>query len=71
MIDDDNPLAQALNVAGIVARQEDSRILRFVERTDRLANLLLGHYIQTDGWLIQEGQFQQIYGWACAKSRQV
>ena len=44
VVDDDDALAQAFNVARVMAGEEDRRAFAFVQQLDRVANLLLGYH---------------------------
>ena len=56
MVDDDDALAERLDVGQVVRRQEHRRALLPVDLLQELAHVRLGDDVEADGGLVQEEQ---------------
>ena len=54
MVDDHGPLAEHLDVAGIVGGQKDGDLLLLVHLQDKVADALLDDDVEADGGLVEE-----------------
>ena len=60
LVDDDDAPAQLLDVGKVVRGQEHRRSLGAVDFFQELADVVLGHHVETDGGFVEEEQWRVV-----------
>src|SRR6185369_15271710 len=68
VVDDDDPARDALDVAGIVAREKDRHARLRVPLTDEVAELLSRNHVEPDRRLVEEEHLRRVQE-ACGNLR--
>ena len=60
LVDDDDAVAELLDVAHVVGGEDDGLAVGAIDLADELADVLLGHHVQSDRRLVQEDEVRVV-----------